>query len=423
MNRRLNHYLMKPRLVLFLLHLSAAAFAQNSYSLNEEVRDFSFGKIINNSSGISSFKSVSSDVIILDFFGTWCVPCIKALPHLAGLQQKFKDKIAIVLISNEQPAILEKFVAGRQPFSFPVAADEANAITTLFAPPSYPFTVVINKERKIIALTDASSITEKMIEKWVAGKNETGTAVIIVNTPPVATINLGSSNKLVQLSQEFMYAAKTGDNTGKFIQSLSNISYTDLKTRLQSDEEKKAFWINLYNGYTQVLLKQDPGKYKNRGRFFSAKQMTVAGKAFSLDDIEHGILRRSKIKWSLGHLNKLFPGKTEKELRVQELDYRLHFALNCGAKSCPPIAFYNPENLNPQLELATNAYLQSEAEYDAAADVLKLPAIMGWFRRDFGGKRKMVQLLKNKKIVPAESKPGIRFKSYDWTLYTGNYKN
>jgi hypothetical protein len=243
----------------------------------------------------------------------------------------------------------------------------------------------------------------------------------IIKTEPVATTNLSSSNKLVQLSQQFMYAAKTGDTTASFMQQLSAISYKDLVSQLSSDEEKKAFWINLYNGYTQALLKQNPESYNNRSQFFTSKQITIAGKKFSLDDIEHGILRRSKIKWSLGHLNKLFPNKTEKELRVNELDYRLHFALNCGAKSCPPIAFYNPENINPQLELATKAYLQSEAEYDAATNTLKLPAILSWFRRDFGGKKKMVQLLKDKNLLPADTRPKIKFKPYDWTLYTNNY--
>lgn len=398
--------------------------AQNSYSLNQKVQDFSFGKTINNSSGISSFKWVSSDILILDFFGTWCVPCVKALPDLASLQRRFKDKLSIILISNEQQTRLEKFVNSRQPFPFPIVADEDNSITRLFAPPSYPYTVVINKERKIIALTDAASLTERMVEEWMRGDPAINPAVLQTDKPiTVATINLASFNKLVQLSQEFMYTAKTGDSTGRFVESLAAVSYPDLKNQLQSDEEKKAFWINLYNGYTQVLLKQDPDKYKNRRKFFSSKQIKVAGKAFSLDDIEHGILRRSKIKWSLGHLNKLFPGKTEKELRVQELDYRLHFALNCGAKSCPPVAFYNPENLNPQLELATNAYLQSETEYDAASNTLTLPAIMSWFRRDFGGKKKMIELMKEKKIIPQDSSPAIRFKSYDWTLYTSNYSN
>lgn len=397
---------------------------QNSYSLNDKVHDFSFTRTVNNRTGFTSFSAIQSDIIIIDFFGTWCVPCVKALPHLKELQEKFNNKIIILLVSNENNSRLEKFVAARQPFPFTIIVDEENTVTNLFAPPSYPYTVVINKERKIIALTDAMGLTEKKIEEWLNNETIVYMATPQPDQPKVMTaINLTSNNKLVELSQQFIYAAKTGDSTVNFEQLLKEFSYADLKTSLQSDEEKKAFWINLYNGFTQVLLKQSSNSYKNRRKFFSAKQINIAGKQFSLDDIEHGILRRSKIKWSLGHLNKLFPSKTEKELRVNEVDYRIHFALNCGAKSCPPIAFYNPENINPQLELATNAYLQSEAEYNAASNVLKLPAIMGWFRRDFRGKRKMIVLAKEKKIIPLYANPKIKFKTYDWTLYTNNYKN
>lgn len=415
---------MRKTILIFLVLITLRGFSQQGYAVHDKVNDFPFTTAINNPSAYNSLYAIKNDIILLDFFGTWCTPCIKALPRLRELQEKYNDKIRVILVSNENKERLEKFIAIRQPFSFPVVVDEENSVTGQFTPPSYPYTVVISKERKIIAITDAAAITDDMVNNWINGKTDPA----IVPDQPVkqnflSTVQLTSYNKLVQLSQEFMYAAKTGDNTDQFTGAFSGLNYTDLKNMLRSDDEKKAFWINLYNGFTQVLLKQDPGLYKKRGRFFSSRQIHVAGKGFSLDDIEHGILRRSKIKWSLGHLNKIFPGRTEKELRVKEIDYRIHFALNCGARSCPPIAFYNPENLNPQLELATNAYLQSEAVYDEASNTLQLPAIMGWFRGDFGGKRKMVALLKEKKIIPVNSSPKIRFKPYDWTLYTNNYKN
>jgi len=134
---------------------------------------------------------------------------------------------------------------------------------------------------------------------------------------------------------------------------------------LEDENTKKTFWINLYNAYSNSILKKNPEKYTNRNQFFKAKQIKVAGKTLSLDEIEHDFLRRTKIKWSLGHFNKLFPSKTAKASRVNKLDYRIHFALNCGAKSCPPIAYYAPEKLDAQLELATKNYLKSEVEYKA----------------------------------------------------------
>ncbi|MEP7080623.1 MAG: DUF547 domain-containing protein, partial [Ginsengibacter sp.] len=195
-----------------------------------------------------------------------------------------------------------------------------------------------------------------------------------------------------------------------------------LATTLSNDDLRKAFWINLYNGFTQYFLKKDPGRYKSRGKFFKSKQINVAGTDWSLDQIEHDILRRSKIKWSLGYLNKIFVSKKIKKLRVDKLDYRIHFALNCGAKSCPPIAFYDPNHINQQLDVATRAYLTGEADYDSTNNKLELPAIMGWFRRDFKGKKNMLKLLKKLDIVPQDKFPRISFKKYDWNLYLNNYK-
>jgi hypothetical protein len=148
----------------------------------------------------------------------------------------------------------------------------------------------------------------------------------------------------------------------------------------------------------------------------------VAGKTFSLDEVEHDLLRRSKIKWSLGYVNKIFPSKRSRQLRVDSLDYRIHFALNCGAKSCPPIAYYTPEGLDAQLEVATTSYLGSEVSYDSDRNIVELPALMSWFRADFGGKKGMIAILKKHGLIAAEAFPKIRFKKYDWTLELNNYK-
>ena len=96
--------------------------------------------------------------------------------------------------------------------------------------------------------------------------------------------------------------------------------------------------------------------------------------------------------------------------------------MNCGAKSCPPIAFYNPETLDKQLELATKAFLSSEVEWDSVNNVIRLPKLMSWFRADFGGKRGMKKILQQHNIIPAEVNPKIKFKDYDWTLTLNNYK-
>jgi hypothetical protein len=339
------------------------------------------------------------------------------------LQKEYGDHLQIVLVSIEEEKKLQNFISARNNLSFPLVVDEDNAVTGLFEPPSYPYTVVLDRSGKILAtITDAAQLTGAAISRWVAQKPGISAMTTESKTTAATSPLQKSNNTAVQLSQDFLYAARTGTTTAAFEKSLATMDYALLKGMLKSDNEKKAFWINLYNAFTNTILRKDPAKYGNRHRFFSAKGVTVAGRHFSLDDIEHGFLRRSRVKWSLGYIGKPFPSKTERELRVAKRDSRVHFALNCGAKSCPPIAYYSPERLDGQLDGASKVYLLGEATYEKDENRVHLPAIMGWFRADFGGKKGMRNMLKNFGIIPANAHPHISFKSYNWDLYLDNYR-
>ncbi len=431
---------MKKAFLIFLSLLTCLAHAQKAYTVGDRITDATVQKILNNPGKPSgSLQELRKEITILDFFGTWCAPCIRALPNLSTLQKQFADRLSVILISTEEPEQLSNFIKARSPFLFPVIVDMNGSFTNRFQPPSYPYTVVIDAEGKVLDITEAASLNSEKISGWLSLNQKkpeqkvNSVVTVIINEPrasePVEINRIvpdmtvaENKNPFVELSKQFIYAAKTGNETGALINSIALLDFDSLAAGLSSDNEKKAFWINLYNGFTQVRLKKDPEKYKSRGAFFTGREMRVAGKLLSLDDMEHGILRRSKIKWSLGYLNKWFPGKTEKALRVDQLDYRVHFSLNCGAKSCPPIASFDPTALDKQLDLATKAYLGGETIYDSAKNVVALPALMGWFRRDFGGKKKMIALLEKWQIIPEGKEPSVSFKKYDWTLYLDNYK-
>ena len=407
--------------------LTVQVNAQQAYRINDIIADFKTEKILNGSSVNGQFSGLQKDLTIIDFFGTWCAPCILALPVLANLQKNHADKIAVVLVSVETAEQLQKFIAAQKNFSFAVVVDTDKKITDLFQPPAYPYTVVINRNNKVVDITEAALISNEMISKYLNVNKNFSQKIAEQNVSLRVQNNLGINEKLspmntiLKLSQDFIYASKTGNETASLKKKLADIPFDSLEKLLQTDNEKKSFWINLYNGFTQATLRENPEKYKRRSAFFKAKNIVVAGMTFSLDDIEHGILRRSKIKWSLGYLNKLFAGKTEKALRVSHLDSRIHFALNCGAKSCPPIAFYDSDKIDEQLNLAANAYLNSEAKYDAEKHTLQLPAIMGWFRNDFKAKKNMLLLAKKYKIVPETAYPKISFTKYNWSLALDNY--
>lgn len=83
--------------------------------------------------------------------------------------------------------------------------------------------------------------------------------------------------------------------------------------------------------------------------FSQRKLIEIAQIKDSKDDMEYVILRRYRMKHSFGYLSNPFVSPLIKKIAVQTLDYRIHFALNCGAKSCPPIALNTLEKLDEEL--------------------------------------------------------------------------
>lgn len=220
----------------------------------------------------------------------------------------------------------------------------------------------------------------------------------------------------VVLAEQLLYGTRTGKPVTGTEKMLRELDPALLEKALQDPDSSLAFWLNLYNGFTQMALQRNPALYEHRGRFFRSKQFMVAGQAISLDRIEHGIIRSSAIKWGLGYLRNPFPGKFEKRFRLRQGDFRIHFALNCGAKSCPPIAYYKADQLNRQLELATRNYLRSEVKYDSMTNRVMIPVLFSWFRGDFGGKKKIYKLLEKYQLIPNSSKPSIRYIPYNWEI-------
>ena len=112
----------------------------------------------------------------------------------------------------------------------------------------------------------------------------------------------------------------------------------------------------------------------------------------------------------------------ENALRVNDLDYRVHFALNCGANSCPPITNYSVENVNKQLCSNTKNYLFDTSVFSTTrSNRVKVPRLFLWYFADFGGFKGIQRMLKHYKIIAPDVAPKIGFLKYDWTTNTNNF--
>ncbi|QLG44002.1 DUF547 domain-containing protein [Costertonia aggregata] len=224
-----------------------------------------------------------------------------------------------------------------------------------------------------------------------------------------------------RLSEEFIKNIKEEKSTEQIRETLAGTTLETLENSLRTDDEKLAFWINIYNAYIQVILAKNPELYDDRRTFFEREQIPIAGRMVAFSKIEHGIIRKSQWPLGLGLIRKWFPNKFERKLRVDKRDYRIHFALNCGAKDCPPVAIYEPERLEEQLNKGTDLYLQKTSEYNAGTREVAVTSLFNWFRGDFGCKSGVKDILKEFDIIPTTKKIDITYKNYDWTLELDNW--
>ncbi|EAQ42788.1 DUF547 domain-containing protein [Polaribacter sp. MED152] len=238
------------------------------------------------------------------------------------------------------------------------------------------------------------------------------------------TLSTVSQNKIIysDVAQDLLENIIAKKSYEKQVKILAESTLEDLTSELKTDTQKLAFWLNVYNGFIQISLMDNPKEYEDRGAFFKKPRVKIAGEILSFDDIEHDIMRKSRVKISWGYLRKYFRPKWERKLRIDgDLEWRIHFALNCGAKSCPPVAIYSAENLNSELDFMTTKYLNEQTTYNSETKTATSVSLFSWFRADFGGLCGARQILADYKITPEKPKK-LAFKNYDWTLSLGNFR-
>ncbi len=218
-------------------------------------------------------------------------------------------------------------------------------------------------------------------------------------------------------SEQLLLSVKTGQPTVFISRQLANLSLPQLQENLPDDNTKKAFWINCYNACFLILRKE---LKLQKPSIFRDKHISIAQNRFSLDDIEHGILRKCRYKYSLGYLPNIFARAVVKKLTVDHLDYRIHFALNCGAKSCPPIAFYSPDKIDAQLEMATLSFLESETDIETDKKKVHVSKLLLWYRGDFGGAAGIRKML-TEKLQTDLSSFQLKYKEYSWDEHLDNF--
>ena len=203
----------------------------------------------------------------------------------------------------------------------------------------------------------------------------------------------------------------------RLAQYLKQLAATD-PASLADDQERLALWLNAYNAYTlQLIIEREPAKSITeigtggivlgsllKTTAWDIRFATVGGKQYTLNEIEHEIIRR------------------------QFKDARAHFALNCASGSCPILRpeAYEAGTLERQLDDQGRRFVQDAAknQFDSATKTARLSSIFKWYQGDFGASDREA-LLAAARYAPTEIRRIIEadpaswkvtYLAYDWTL-------
>ena len=237
----------------------------------------------------------------------------------------------------------------------------------------------------------------------------------LVLVPPVSAFNFSAWDAMlkkyvtpgkisgIQLNTVAYRQMKRDPELMKLVTALKKFPLDQLKTR----EEKLSFWINVYNimAVKMVLDHYPVESIKDAGSLF--KQVwkkpvgVVAGKERTLNEIEHGILRRMN-------------------------EPRIHVAIVCASISCPDLlqSAYSPKRLDSQLDGQLKRFLQNPGKgmrIDRENGRLYLSSIFKWFDDDFESMGGVLSFItkhsspRDQKFIQSEKRT-VDYLDYNWSL-------
>ncbi len=134
-----------------------------------QVPDIRFSNILNAPNKESSLAQLKGKVIILEFWATWCGPCLPAMEHLSELKEKFAGKMEVIAILHEEEDRLKRYIK-RKPSLLWHIADPNASFNEYFPHRFIPHTVIIDQKGRVAAITSPGEINEDIINQLINNK-------------------------------------------------------------------------------------------------------------------------------------------------------------------------------------------------------------------------------------------------------------
>lgn len=232
------------------------------------------------------------------------------------------------------------------------------------------------KNKEQVKLTSTSTVSEKVLDE--ATDHNKWNALLQKNVSKDGTVNYKAFQK-----------------DGKELQSYLDELSARVPNRSWSRNATLAYWINTYNAFTvKLILDNMPIKsIKDINNPWGKKFISLANKKYSLEEIEHEILRKMD-------------------------EPRIHFAINCASFSCPNLlnSAYTETKLEQQLNTVAKSFINDKSKNSITANKIEISKIFDWFAGDFKKEGSVISFLNQYSSIKINPKAKLNYKDYNWSL-------
>lgn len=141
----------------------------------------------------ATWDALKGNVVVIEFWATWCGPCRAAIPHLNELVSKYKSKpVSFISITSEEEWKVKAFLSVN-PIAGWIGIDRANSFYESFGFETIPQTVLVDEKGRVAALLQPSQLTDGILDQLLAGK-----AILSPVPEPTPSVGLPEAAPKVQ---------------------------------------------------------------------------------------------------------------------------------------------------------------------------------------------------------------------------------
>lgn len=148
---------------------SQQALIKPTLKVGDELPDISYDSVLNHTTSTIRLSDFKGKILLLDFWATWCSPCIAAFPKLEALQKKFADQLQILPVTRESYSVVKNFMGKMQKVKQinPISVTGDQLLNAYFPHQYIPHYVWINRDGKVIAITEENQVNEQSIKNAI----------------------------------------------------------------------------------------------------------------------------------------------------------------------------------------------------------------------------------------------------------------